>query len=38
MNAEFLCTFLVKHGPNIFINIMVVQTSVVCFPVPDPVI
>ena len=38
MNAEFLCSFLVKLRPNIFINVMVVQTPVVCFPVPEPVI
>ena len=34
MNAEFLCSFLVKLRPNIFINVMGLQTPVVCVPVP----
>ena len=38
MNAEFLCSCLVKLRPNIFINVTVVQTPVVHFSVPEPVI
>jgi hypothetical protein len=38
MNAEFLCSFFVMLRPDIFINVMVVQTPVVCFPFPEPLI
>jgi len=38
MNVEFLCSFLVMLRPNIFINVMVVQTFVDCFPVHEPAI
>jgi hypothetical protein len=38
MNAEFLCSILLKLRPNIFISVMVVHNPVVCFSVPNTVI